>query len=191
MRKYYILKVTTGFEYTVAESLKKTIEVNEVGQYLINPTVPEQTVTRVVRGKKKEVDTKCYPGYVFIEMDVSDNHEDPNYWKKMAKIIFSISNIVSFVGVNRTEKPVPLKRNEVKAYLSNIGELDDVSTKRVSDVEFDEGEKIRVIDGAFNGFEGFVKEIDVEKEKISVEVDIFGRKTPVELSFMQVEKLTS
>jgi len=190
MRNYYVLKVTTGFETTVVEALKKTIQVNDISNYLINPTVPEQTVTRIVRGKKKDVRTKCYPGYVFIEMDLSDSPEDDNFWKKLVKIIFTVSNIVSFVGVGRTEKPVPLKRNEVKAYLSNIGELNEVSRK-VTDIEYEKGEKIRVIDGAFNGFEGYIKEIDTEKEKISVEVDIFGRKTPVELSFIQVEKLNN
>lgn len=187
MRQYYVLKVGTGFEYEVVRTLEKIIEINKISDWVFNPTVPEQKQIKIVRGKKKEVKKKLYPGYVLIEMDISDDAESPNYWKKIAKIVLSCPYVVSFVGVRRIEKPIPLKRHEVNSYLANIGVIKE-SQKAEFDTEFSKDQEVKIIDGAFKNFKGVIKEIDIEKEKVIVDVDIFGRKTPVELSFYQIEK---
>ncbi|MCX8059292.1 MAG: transcription termination/antitermination protein NusG [Spirochaetes bacterium] len=187
MKNYYVLKVTTGMEYEVADNLKKLVKLNKVEDFVTDIIVPEETVLKMQRGKKKEVKRKCYPGYVIVEMDLSDEPADENYWKKIVKIVLSVPNAVSFVGVKRVDKPIPMKKADVETFLFNIGEKKEVK-KNVSIVDFEVNENILIIDGAFKNFEGLIKSIDVEKEKVIVEIDIFGRKTPVELLFSQIEK---
>lgn len=187
MKNFYVLKVTTGFEYEVAENLKKIAKLYNVEDYIINPMVAEETVVKIQRGKRKETKRKCYPGYVILEMDLSDEPDDSNYWKKIVKIVLSAPNTVSFVGVKRIDKPVPMKKSEVENLLGISGEKKELK-KKFTTIDIEENDNVLIIDGAFKNFEGLVKAVDVDKEKVVVEIDIFGRKTPVELLFSQIEK---
>lgn len=187
MKNYYVLKVTTGMEYEVSENLKKLVKLHKIDEYVPSVIVPEETVVKMQRGKKKELKRKCYPGYVIVEMDLSDEPSEENYWKKIVKVVLSVPNAVSFVGVKRVDKPIPMKKADVEVFLENTGEKKEAK-KTLSSVDFEVNENIVIIDGAFKNFEGLIKSIDVEKEKVVVEIDIFGRKTPVELLFSQIEK---
>lgn len=187
MKNYYILKVTSGSEYQVVDYLNKIIKNTYLEKYVFNPVVPESKTEKKIKGKKREFTSRLYPGYVFVEIDFSDNPEDENYWKKIAKEILSISSVAGFLGVKRTDRPIPLSKAEVKSYLINIGQIKESETEETKLV-YDIGEEVNIVSGGFKGCSGIIKEIDKDKTKVIVEVKIFDRPTPVELTMDQVEK---
>lgn len=187
MKNYYILKVTSGTEYQVVDYLNKIIKNTYLEKYVFNPIVPESKTEKKIKGKKREFTSRLYPGYVFVEIDFSDNPEDENYWKKIAKEILSISSVSCFLGSKRTDRPVPLSKAEVKSYLVNIGQIKESETETINS-SYELGEEINIVAGGFKGCSGIIKEIDKDKTKVIVEVKIFDRPTPVELTIEQIEK---
>ncbi len=187
MKNYYILKVTSGTEYQVVDYLNKIIKNNFLEKYVFNPIVPESKVEKKIKGKKREFKSRLYPGYVFIEIDFSDNPEDENYWKKIVKEILNISSVSCFLGTKRTDKPNPLTKSEVRSYLINIGQIKETEIEQTKSL-FEIEEEVNIISGGFKGCSGVIKEINKDKTKIIVEVKIFDRPTPVELNIDQVEK---
>ena len=140
--------------------------------------VPTVEVPEIKDGKKRIKSRKFFPGYVLIEMELDDET-----WV----LVKNTPGVTSFVGAYGTNKPKPLSRNEVNALFDQMGE--QKAKEKVSVVmDFSVGEHVKVIDGPFNNFSGFVQEVNEEKMKLKVMVSIFGRKTPVELDFSQVEK---
>lgn len=187
MKNYYILKVTSGSEYQVVEYLNKIIKNTYLEKYVFNPVVPESKTEKKIKGKKREFTSRLYPGYVFVEIDFSDNPEDENYWKKIAKEILNISSVSCFLGTKRMDRPLPLSKSEVRSYLINIGQIKETEVEEVKSI-YEIGEEINIIAGGFKGCAGIIKEIDKDKTKIIVEVKIFDRPTPVELTVDQIEK---
>ena len=140
--------------------------------------VPTEKVIQIRNGKKINKERNYFPGYIMIKANLSG---------EVPHIIRSITNVIGFLGETKGGEPVPLRKAEVNRMLGKVDEL-SVQTENVV-IPFKIGETIKVIDGPFNGFNGSIEKINEEKRKLEVMVKIFGRKTPLELSYMQVEKV--
>ena len=176
--KWYVLRVVSGKERKVKEYLDKDILRSGWQDLIKQIFLPMEKVYKVQNGKKVMREKNYFPGYVMIEA---------NLIGEIPHIIKSISGVIGFLGEVKGGDPVPLRLSEVNRMLGKVDEL-AVNTDTRS-IPFNLGETIKVIDGPFNGFNGTVEKINEEKRKLEVMVKIFGRKTPLELSFMQVEKV--
>ena len=179
--KWYALQCLSNHESKVERSLAKYKEENEdFAQCLNKVLVPIETVSEVKNGKKRQRDGKFYPGYVFVEMKLFDNQgklmQDP--WYK----IKDTDGVINFIG---RENPTPLEEDEIGRILRQV---DDAKGKEVPKVKFAKGEIVKILDGPFLNLTGEIEEIDADKGTLKVSVSIFGRFTPVELEFWQVEK---
>jgi len=149
-----------------------------MGDYISQVLVPTEKVVQVRDGKKISKDRVYFPGYVMVEANLTG---------EIPHIIKSITGVIGFLGETKGGDAVPLRLSEVNRMLGKVDEL-SVKTDNIS-IPFVAGETIKVIDGPFNGFNGTVEKVNEEKRKLEVMVKIFGRKTPLELGFMQVEKV--
>ena len=140
--------------------------------------VPTEKVIQIRNGKKVNKERNYFPGYIMIKANLSG---------EVPHIIRSITNVIGFLGETKGGEPVPLRKAEVNRMLGKVDELSVQSENVV--IPFKIGETIKVIDGPFNGFNGNIEKVNEEKRKLEVMVKIFGRKTPLELSYMQVEKV--
>lgn len=141
--------------------------------------VPQEKVVQIRKGKKVTKDKTYFPGYIMIKANLSG---------EIPHIIKSITNVIGFLGETKGGEPIPMRQAEVNRML---GKVDELSLQDETDIviPFIHGENVKVIDGPFNGFDATIEKINEEKRKLEVMVRIFGRKTPLELSYMQVEKL--
>ena len=146
--------------------------------YLEDILVPTEKVVQIRNGKKINKEKVYYPGYIMIKADLSG---------EIPHIIKSVTNVIGFLGETKGGDPVPLRPAEVNRLLGKVDEL-ELSKEHVA-IPFTVGESIKVVDGPFNGFTGSIEHVNEEKRKLQVMVKIFGRKTPLELSYMQVEKI--
>jgi transcriptional antiterminator NusG len=140
--------------------------------------VPTEKVVQIRNGKKINKEKVYYPGYIMIKADLSG---------EIPHVIKSVTNVIGFLGETKGGEPIPLRTSEVNRLLGKVDEL-ELSKEHVA-IPFTLGESIKVIDGPFNGFTGTIENVNEEKRKLQVMVKIFGRKTPLELSYMQVEKI--
>ena len=140
--------------------------------------VPTEKIVQIRNGKKISKERTYFPGYIMIKANLSG---------EVPHIIKSVTNVIGFLGETKGGEPVPLRQQEVNRMLGKVDEL-ALATEHVA-IPFTVGENIKVIDGPFNGFTGAIEKVNEEKRKLEVMVKIFGRKTPLELSYMQVEKL--
>ena len=178
MKKWYVVRAVSGQENKVKAYIETEINRLGMGDYISQVLVPTEKVVTVKDGKKIVKDKVYFSGYVMIEANLAG---------EIPHIIKSISGVIGFLGEVKGGDPVPLRLSEVNRML---GKVDELSVKVDSNsIPFNLGETIKVIDGPFNGFNGTVEKINEEKRKLEVMVKIFGRKTPLELSFMQVEKV--
>lgn len=173
--QWYIVHVYSGFENRVKLTLEEKIAASPLKDYFGRIVVPTETVVELVQGKKKESSRKFYPGYILINMKLTDAT-----WH----LVSSMSKVTGFLGSRN--KPTPLSDMEVKSILQRMEEGKDKPQPKYF---FETGDEVRVIDGPFTNFNGTVEEVNPEKGKIKVLVSIFGRSTPVELDFVQVKKL--
>ncbi len=177
--KWYVLRVISGKERKVKEYLDKDISRKEDWFKMIKQIfLPIEKVYKVQNGKKVVRERNLYPGYVFIEVDGNMNDE-------VISTINNTTNVIHFLG---KDNPQPLTKVEVNKMLGKVDELSGAGGIIMSEPFF-EGETIKIIDGPFNDFNGTIEEVNDEKKKLKVSVKIFGRSTPVELNYMQVEKL--
>lgn len=174
-KKWYVIHVYSGQEKKVAAAIEEQIAKKNLGQYVDEVMVPTQEVIQVRRGKKVAMERNFFPGYVLIKMDLTDES-----WYQ----IKNIAKVTSFLGGK--ERPSPITDAEADRILNQVKE--GVERPRPL-VEFEIGEQVRVCDGPFTSFNGCIEEIDEEKSRLKVSVSIFGRATPVELEYSQVEKL--
>jgi len=174
--KWYIAKAQTGQENKVTKSLKERIVNYKMTDLFAEILVPEETVVTTANGKKKTIKKKFFPGYVLIKMIMND---------KTWHLVKSTDKITGFVG-GTLDKPAPIT-NEEAAYMTS--QMEDGFKKPRTSVNFAEGESVKVIEGPFANFVGTIEAVS-EKGKIKVNVSIFGRPTPVELDFTQVEKVS-
>ena len=174
MIKWYIVQTFSGFEQKVAEILRETVKIKELGEKICEVLVPLHEVTEVRRGKRVQRMKKYFPSYVLVKMEMS---------KDLYHMIKNIQKVTGFLGT--TGQPVPVSDKEIDKILGNIKEGSLVPEPSIS---FDIGEQVKVCEGPFASFTGLVEEIDEEKSRLKVSVSIFGRPTPIELEYNQVEK---
>jgi transcriptional antiterminator NusG len=174
-KNWYVVHTYSGFEKFVAESIRqRAIELNlqdQFGQIII----PTEDVIEIKGGRKVVSTKRSYPGYILVEMEMSDEN-----WH----MVRETPKVTGFVGSGR--KPSPLNRSEVGQIVEH---METTSEKPKPKHSFEKGEAVRIIDGPFFNFNGIVEEVNHEKSTLKVLVTIFGRSTPVELEFLQVEKL--
>jgi len=175
MKQWYILHTLSGGEEKAKANLDARIVAHEYGELIEKVIVPKEQVTEVKLGKKKVLERKFFPGYILIFMEMNDDT-----WLFVRKT----PGITAFIGARR--KPSPIPEEDVDKILSKAEES---KAKPAPKVNFDLGESIRVVEGPFINFNGVVEEVFPEKGKVKVSVSIFGRTTPVELEFWQVEKI--
>jgi len=185
-KNWYVLHTYSGYENKVERGLTSLIENNSLENVIYQIKVPSEEVAEIKEGKKKVSKKKYFPGYILLEMNVPD---EPAYeWKRILTLITKIPGVTGFVGTGKTKKPVPLSPEDVKNVLQRMGEIKGEKTVTPR-FHFAEGESIKVVDGPFKSFTGTVENVNTEKGKIKVRVEIFGRSTPIELDFLQVEKI--
>jgi len=169
---WYIVQTLSNYEKRVQTRVQQIIDEEKYKGKLFRVLVPMQQTVEVKNNKRQEKETKIFPGYVFIQMDIED---------EIAYELRQIPGIAKFVGVGN--KPSPVVEDEILKVLRKIGD----TTKEI-DVDFEVGEVIKVVDGPFRGYTGSISEINPLKGNIKAKISIFGRETPVELDFEQVEK---
>ena len=174
MKKWYIVQTFSGFEQKVAETLRETVKIKELGEKICEVLVPLHEVTEVRRGKRVQRKKKYFPSYVLVKMEMS---------KELYHMIKNIQKVTGFLGT--TGLPVPVSDKEIDKILGNIKEGSLVPEPSIS---FDIGEQVKVCEGPFASFSGLVEEVDEEKSRLKVSVSIFGRPTPIDLEYNQVEK---
>ena len=172
-REWFILQCYSLQEYKVLLRLEAVIEKEELGSKVFRILVPEEETVEIRNNKRVERTTKIYPGYVFIEAIMDDN-----LWFLIRKV----PGVAKFVGTKN--RPTPVREEEILRVLRKIGD----KSKKI-EVDFETGETIKVISGPFRGYSGSISEIQGEKGKLKTLISIFGRETPVELDFTQVEKI--
>lgn len=174
-KQWFVVHTLTGQEERVKTSLQKAIDAGKCGDLIAQVLVPMERVSEVKAGKKKISERRVFPGYVLIKMDLNDDT-----WY----LIKTTPGVAGFVGSGA--RPVPLREEEVAQILQATQEKME---KPIPKVIFDKGEAVRINEGPFTNFNGTVEEIHPEKGKLKVMVTIFGRSTPVELEYWQVEKV--
>ncbi len=174
-RRWYIVHTYSGFEERVKETLRQRAEALGMGHAFGEVRVPTETVVEYKGGKKREIERKFFPGYILVEMEMSDAA-----WH----VVRNTPKVTGFVGTGK--KPTPLTQDEVDQILEQV-----VSAKEKPKPKyvFEKGEPVKIIDGPFNNFSGVVDEVNLDRSTLKVMVTIFGRHTPVELDFSQVQKL--
>lgn len=177
-KKWYVVRAVSGQENKVKEYIEREIAHEGLEDFIDQVLVPTEKVVQIRNGKKVNKERVYFPGYVMVLANLGG---------EIPHIIKSINGVIGFLGETKGGDPVPLRKSEVNRMLGKVDEL-SVKTDNVA-IPFTIGETIKVIDGPFNGFNGTVEKINEEKRKLEVMVKIFGRKTPLELSYMQVEKV--
>jgi len=175
--KWYVVRAITGQEKRVKHSIEVELERDNKLSFVPEILIPTEKVYLVKDGKKVIKERNAFPGYILVRADFSDAEVMP--------LIKSVSGVVGFLGSKDT--PVPLRQSELNRILGTADELTE--TEATNDEHFLVGEAVKVIDGPFNEFDGIVEEVQDEKRKLKVMVKIFGRRTPLELNYNQVQKL--
>ena len=171
-KNWFVVHTYSGFEEKVRLSIEEKIEALGIQEKISKVLIPTERVVELRAGKKKESDKKFYPGYILVEMELDDET-----WH----LIKNIPRVTGFVG---GKKPVPIPEEEVDIIMQQVekGPVQQVKT------QYQKGDSVRIVDGPFSNFNGFVEDVDMDHGRLRVMVSIFGRNTPVELNFFQVEK---
>ena len=177
-KKWYVVRAVSGQENKVKDYIEREISQQGLDDFVEQVLVPTEKVVQVRNGKKINKEKVYFPGYIMVEANLSG---------EVPHIIRSINGVIGFLGEVKGGDPIPLRKSEVNRMLGKVDEL-AVKVDSVS-IPFVEGETVKVVDGPFNGFNGVIERVNEEKRKLEVMVKIFGRKTPLELGYMQVEKI--
>ena len=172
---WYVVQAFSGFEMSVKRSLVERIERAEMSELFGEILVPTEEVVEIRGGQKRRSERKFFPGYVLVQMEMTDES-----WH----LVKEVPRVLGFIG-GTADRPAPISDKEAAAILNRVLESEEKPKPKVL---FDVGEVVRVTDGPFNDFNGVVEEVNFEKNRLLVAVQIFGRSTPVELEFSQVEK---
>ena len=175
--RWYIVHAYSGFEKKVAQAIKETAAQNGISHLIEEVVVPVEEVVEVRRGKKIAAERKFFPGYVMIKMELTDET-----WH----MVKNTQKVTGFLGHGGKGRPVPITEKEAEAIFAQVREGIDHPKSQIS---FDIGENVKITDGPFESFVGLVESVDDEKSRVKVSVSIFGRATPVDLEYSQVEKV--
>lgn len=173
-QRWYVVHAYSGFEKKVAQSIKEQAEAKGLADLITEVLVPTEEVVQMRRGAKVSAESKLFPGYVLIKMELNDDT-----WH----LVQNTPKVTNFLGAHG--KPLPISDREAENILKQVREGVE---RPKSSIVFEVGESVRVSDGPFESFNGVVEEVDSERNRLKVSVSIFGRPTPVELEFSQVEK---
>jgi transcriptional antiterminator NusG len=177
-KKWYVVRAVSGQEAKIKDYIMSEITRFEYDHLVEDILVPTEKVVQIRNGKKINKERTYFPGYIMIKANLSG---------ELPHIIKSVTNVIGFLGETKGGEPIPMREAEVNRMLGKVDEL-ALTTEHIS-IPFTMGENVKVIDGPFNGFTGSIEKVNEEKRKLEVMVKIFGRKTPLELSYMQVEKI--
>lgn len=177
---WFAVQTLSNQEAKAKQYLDKFIAIEEMEDYVFEVLMPTETVTEVKSGKKRTITRKFYPGYIFVKMRLYD--EDNKLLQKPWYFVREAQGVIKFVGGNH---PTPLKKSEIDRIISQVEEAEG---KEKPKVQYEVGEMVKVMDGPFMNLVGKIEEIDPDKGKLKVSVSIFGRFTPVELEYWQVQR---
>jgi len=177
VKKWYVLRAIGGKEKKVKEYIENEIANAGLQDFVSQVLIPREKVYQIRNGKKISKERNFFPGYVLVEACLVG---------EIPHMLRSVPNIIGFLGDTKGGEPVPMRQSEVYRILGRVDEM--AASGEEMNIPYVVGETVKVIDGPFNGFNGIIENINEEKKKLQVMVKIFGRKTPLELSFMQVEK---
>lgn len=178
--QWYAVQCLSNQEAKAKLYLEKFIEIEEMGDFIFQVVMPEETVTEIKGGKKTQKKRKFYPGYLFVHMRLFD--DDGKLLQRPWYFVREANGVINFVGGDR---PTPLKPAEIERILNQVKEAEG---KEVPKVQYGVGEEVKITDGPFQNLMGRIDEIDPERGKLKVSVSIFGRFTPVELEYWQIER---
>ena len=179
VKKWYVVRAVGGQENKVQAYIETEIARLGLSDYVDQVLVPKEKVIQIRDGKKIHKEKVYFPGYIMVEANLAG---------EVPHVIKSVTGVIGFLGETKGGAPVPLRRSEVNRMLGKVDEL-SVQDDNVA-IPYIIGETVKVVDGPFNGFDGTVEKVNEEKRKLEVMVKIFGRKTPLELSYMQVDKIS-
>lgn len=176
-KKWYVVRAISGKEKKVKLYLEDEINRLKLNDYVSQILIPTEKIYQIRNGKKMSKERSFFPGYILIEANLTG---------EIPHLIQNTNNVIGFLGGEKGGDPLPLRQSEVNRILGKVDEL--AETEEELNIPYIIGESVKVVDGPFNGFNGTIEEINEEKKKLKVMVKIFGRKQPLELSFLQVEK---
>lgn len=176
-KKWYVVRAISGKENKIKSYIESEIERTGLSNYVSQILIPTEKVYQIRNGKKISKERSFFPGYILVEADLSG---------EVPHVIRGVNGVIGFLGAEKRGNPLPLRLSEVNRILGKVDEL--AETEEEMNIPYVIGENIKVTDGPFNGFNGTIENINEEKKKLEVMVKIFGRKQPLELSFLQVEK---
>lgn len=179
VKKWYVVRAIGGQENKVQAYIETEIARLGLSDYVDQVLVPKEKVIQIRDGKKIHKEKVYFPGYIMVEANLAG---------EVPHVIKSVTGVIGFLGETKGGAPVPLRKSEVNRMLGKVDEL-SAQDDNVA-IPYLIGETVKVVDGPFNGFDGTVEKINEEKRKLEVMVKIFGRKTPLELSYMQVDKIS-
>lgn len=180
---WYVVHTYSGYENKIEKHIRKLMEQPEFGAVVFDIKVPSEDIVEIKDGKKKTVNRKSLPGYILLEMDLPDLG-----WKGPCGHIRRIDGVTGFLGQVSGGKPRPIPAEEMRAILQKTGDM-KADKSAIIHVDFTVGDSIKIIDGPFDTFTGKIEEVYPEKAKLRVTVGIFGRSTPVEVDFAQVQNI--
>lgn len=175
-KKWYVVRAISGQEKKVKQYIEVEITRLKLNDYVSQVLIPTEKVIQIRNGKKTTKERSFYPGYVLIEANLAG---------EVPHVIRNVTGVIGFLGETKGGNPVPMRISEVNRILGKVDEL--VESEGTMTTRYTVGESVKVINGPFNGFNGVIEEVMDDKKKIKVTVKIFGRKTPVELNFGEVE----
>lgn len=178
-QRWYIVQAHSGFEKKVAQSIKEQTVQKNLSALIEDVVVPTEEVTEVRRGKKMQAERKFFPGYVLVKMELTDAT-----WH----MVKNTAKVTGFLGGGKGGRPVPITEREAESIFAQV--RDGVAPSR-SNIVFEIGEQVKITEGPFESFVGLIEGVDEEKQRVKVSVSIFGRATPVDLEYTQVEKVAA
>jgi transcriptional antiterminator NusG len=179
--QWYVVQVLSGHEAKVRENIVRRVRAEEMSDVVFDVLIPTERVSEVRRGKKTETTRKFFPGYIIANMHLLD--EEGRLVDRTWYFIKDTPGVLGFAGTK--DKPIPMRSEEVRNMLAQMREREETVTPKIS---FEVGETVKVADGPFQNQNGVVEEVDPERGKLRVSVSIFGRATPVDLEYWQVER---
>ena len=179
--QWFVVHVLSGQEQKIHDNIVKRIKTEELGDQVFEVLIPTERVQEIKRGKKTETTRKFFLGYLIVNMHLLD--EKNELIEKTWYFIKDTTGVIGFAGTK--DKPIPMRKKEVDGMLAQLKEREDTVTSKIS---YEVGDKVKVADGPFQNQQGIVEEVDPIRGKLRVSVSIFGRDTPVELEYWQVEK---